>query len=512
VSSIMPRIRDAAGLSPTWPPRDQAVVWEEVDTLAGLRDSDDATLRSLAAAVGMSGTHGSYVTIPVPRMVSKVKADLLFGEAPEIAAESDVDQAQVDRLVDDNDLASELHRAALVASSEGEVWGKVTVAPQVLDVPMIEFVSRRHVIPRFAGRFVVGATFVSEWEDGNAVWRRLEEHTAGLIRTTLWLGTRTRLGQQRNLAERPETAELELNDGNASQVVTGIDRPLAVFIPNALDSDPTRGVSDYLGVVLGFLAINETETIGQANARLVGRKRLFVEGRFLNARGNFPTDDDVFRADASIAQDGGNGGAITPAEYTFESGELVGWLDHLVDLTMTMAGVSPVSVGRGDMGGARSGTALRLRMTHTLMEAAGTGRYFDRGLRDLLRMAQLLDAREFRRRYSTPDARPSVERGDGLPNDDLELAQELQMLRAAEVISLPGAVERQHPDWSAQEIADEVERIQGETAAAAAPPPAAAGPAGAAGAAGGSIPTPAPTITLGQGNVSGRGTPQGGTT
>jgi hypothetical protein len=132
------------------------------------------------------------------------------------------------------------------------------VAPQVLDVPMIEFVSRRHVIPRFAGRFVVGATFVSEWEDGNAVWRRLEEHTAGLIRTTLWLGTRTRLGQQRNLAERPETAELELNDGNASQVVTGIDRPLAVFIPNALDSDPTRGVSDYLGVVLGFLAINET--------------------------------------------------------------------------------------------------------------------------------------------------------------------------------------------------------------------------------------------------------------
>jgi hypothetical protein len=225
----------------------------------------------------------------------------------------------------------------------------------------------------------VGATFVSEWEDGNAVWRRLEEHTAGLIRTTLWLGTRTRLGQQRNLAERPETAELELNDGNASQVVTGIDRPLAVFIPNALDSDPTRGVSDYLGVVLGFLAINETETIGQANARLVGRKRLFVEGRFLNARGNFPTDDDVFRADASIAQDGGNGGAITPAEYTFESGELVGWLDHLVDLTMTMAGVSPVSVGRGDMGGARSGTALRLRMTHTLMEAAGTGRYFDRG-------------------------------------------------------------------------------------------------------------------------------------
>jgi hypothetical protein len=69
VSSIMPRIRDAAGLSPTWPPRDQAVVWEEVDTLAGLRDSDDATLRSLAAAVGMSGTHGSYVTIPVPRMV-----------------------------------------------------------------------------------------------------------------------------------------------------------------------------------------------------------------------------------------------------------------------------------------------------------------------------------------------------------------------------------------------------------------------------------------------------------
>lgn len=498
MSSILPRIRDAVGMTPTWPPRSEAAVWEEVDVLSGLRESDDATLRSLAAAVGMSGTHGAYLTVPMPRMVSKVKANLLFGEAPSISAEADADQPQLDRLVEDNDLASELHRAAILASSEGEVWGKVTVAPAVLDVPMIEFVSRRHVIPRFSGRFVVGATFVSEWEDGNQVWRRLEEHTPGLIRTTLWLGTRTRLGTQQTLTSRPETAELELNDGQASTVLTGIEHPLVVFIPNALDRDPTRGVSDYLGVVLGFLAVNETETIGQANARLTGRKRLFVEGRYLNARGNFPTDDDVFRADASIAQDGGNGGAVKAAEYTFESAELVAWLDHLVDLTMTMAGVSPASVGRGDVGSARSGTALRLRMTHSLMEAAGTGRYFDRGLRQLLRMAQLLDAREFRRRYTSPDTLPAVERADGLPNDDLELAQELQMLRSAEAISLEQAVERQHPDWSDGEVQAEVERIQGEAAAAVAP--AAPGVAGGSG-----IPTPAPAITLGAGNVSGRG-------
>jgi hypothetical protein len=469
------RVRDALGLGPTWPPRDQRDTWEEVEMLAALRDSRHEMIAALAASAGMSGTHASYLTLPLPRLIARAKANLLYGHQPEVTAESDADQANLDRIVEENGLGRELRRAASIASSEGEVWGKVTIAPDVLDCPIIEFVSRGRVIPRFVGRFAVGATFVSEYregETGDRVYRQLETHTAGQVETRLFLGTSSRLGDQVGLDARSETAALAMTDGRTSVVQTGIPYPLCVFIPNALDADPCRGVTDYLGVVLSFLALNEDATIGQANARLVGRKRLFVEGKYLDAAGRLPADNDVFRSDNVISEGGKDGGPINVAQYTFESAALVEWMNFLVDLTMIMAGVAPQSVGRDVQGGgAHSGTALRLKMSHSLMEAAGTGELFDDGVRRLLRMAQLLDARWFLRRYATPDTLPAVERGDGLPVDVVEDSQVITALRGAEAMSRETAIGVAHPEWSDDQVQAELDRIDSEVAAAAPVPP-----------------------------------------
>jgi hypothetical protein len=512
MSSTLTRIRNAVGLSPTWPPADQVDVWETCELLAGLRDSNIDTVSALAAWAGMGADNAAYLPMPMARMISRVKANLLFGEAPELTASNDTDQALLDDLVDENDLQSELHRAAVLASSEGDVYGKVTVAPDVLDRPIIEFVSRRRVIPRFVGRFLVGAVFVTEYRDpaqtySSEVWRQLEDQQPGQVVTRLYRGTNTRLGDPVPLTERPETAELAMNDGRSNVVVTGIERPLCVFVPNALDDDPTRGVSDYLGVMVALLAINESETIGASNARLTGRARLFVEGRYLDAWGRLPAGNDVFRSDQVIAEGARDGGPVKAAQYSFGSAELVAWLDHVIDLSLTLAGVSPQSVGRSVDGGAVSGTALRLKMSHSLMEAAGTGRYFDRGVSQLLRMAALLDQRWFARRWTAPDELPGVSRGDGLPADAVEDSQVITALVGAEAMSRETAIRTAHPEWSDEQVAAELERMSAEAQQAAdrmaqslanrpgQRPPGQPGenvPPG-----GGPIPTPAPTVSLG---------------
>jgi hypothetical protein len=161
-------------------------------------------------------------------------------------------------------------------------------------------------------------------------------------------------------------------------------------------------------------------------------------------------------------------------DYGYDSGPVSAWVDHLMDSTLTFAGVSPQSVGRSVDGGATSGTALKLKMSHSLMEAAGKGRHYDRGLARLLRFAALLDSRPttqggFGRRWSAPDQEPAVARADGLLRDDVEAAETIAKLVGAEAISVEEAVRSWRPEWSASQVEEEVARIRAEHGEAEAP-------------------------------------------
>lgn len=446
----------------TWPPDDSIrAVWEEIEMLSGLRTSDEFTLRSLATVYGMNVENTSYVDVPVPRLISRLKANLLFAEPPDIKSDQTGDQTQLDDLVDENDLVAEMRRGALLCSSEGEVYGRLVVEPETLDWPIIEFVSRRWTIPRFSGRFLTGALFIKEIPEGpNVVWRILEDYGPGSIETRLYRGSNSQLGERRPLAARAETASLPLEQ----PVPTGLTDVACVFIPNTLDEDPTRGITDYLGVVRAFFAINESASVGQANVRSTGLKRLFVDGRYRNSAGNLPAGRDVFWMDSALQDALGSGGGITEAEYTFESVALKLWHDHVIDLALTFAGVAPASVGRElqGRGTAMSGTALRLRMTHTLMETAGTGRAWDRQMARLLRMAQLLDKAAFGRSWTKADAMPAFHRQDGLPRDTMEEAQETATLATAGALSLETKIRRVHPEWSDEQVQAEIARIHSD--------------------------------------------------
>jgi hypothetical protein len=459
----------------TWPPRSEAAVWEQVELYSALRENDEPTMRMWAQALQMGGDYRrAYVPVPLAKRLANTNAALLFGEPVEIKTANDSDQELMDDLAKANKLDSALLRAARISGSEGEVWGKVSVAPALLDAPIIEFVSRKRVIPKFVGKHVAEATFVTTYDGEQSilgrdakVWRLLETHTPGAITMRLFHGSGTTLGAQHDLSERDETAPYaEIADRLEEKDVvflTGFDVPLCVFIPNELGEDMTRGLSLYDGLVHLFFSVNNGVTIGHQNMRATGKQRLLAERRFLDRFGNLPDGDDVFYMDEQVGGTGENAPAIKTAQYDFHSEEQIRWIESEIDWALTMAGIAPQSMGRSVDGSSVSGTALRLRMAHTIVDAGTRARLFDDELSLLLSFAAQLDARPmpqgFNRGWSDPVTPPSLTHPDPIPSDPVEDAQVIQVLDSAGAISLEEKVRRANPGWDEKALEEEVERI-----------------------------------------------------
>ena len=442
-----------------WPPPVLRETWEELDLFIAFRESDEGALRQYAAMRAAQ----RYLISPVPRMISRASANLLYGEPAEIRPADDADADRIEFLCGENELDTETHRAAVIASSEGEVWGRILVRPDLLDAPIIEFVSRRRTIPFFSGRFVVGVSFLTEWiEDTNVVFRLIETYLAGAVVATVYRGTHSSIGIEVDLDSYSRTR------GMAPVVYTGFDRPLVAFIPNSIDADPTRGYSDYLGLEERFLAVNRATTIGDTNTELVGKRRALLDGRYVKPGGRVEIGgDDVFIRDADERPLGDGAKPMEILEYGYDAEQIVTWLDHLIDSTLSFGGAAPQLVGRTQDGEAISGTALRFKMMHSLLEASGKGRYADRGLRQLVRMAAVIDSRPiaqggFGRSWTDPDADPAIVRQDGLPTDPVEQATWLQTLVGAEAISVEERVRFLHPDWNEEQQAEEIARVKAE--------------------------------------------------
>lgn len=453
--TMLDKVRRIFRAQATWPPEDLRETWEQIEKFEAFRTSDEAKLRMLA----FEPWYSRYLISPVPRMISRASAHLLYGEPPVLGAPNEADQTRLDFIVSENELDTEIHRAAMISSSEGEVWGRICVRRELLDVPIIEFASRRNVIPHFAGRFLLGATFVCEYQiEENEVLRLFESYLPGIIQSEAYLGTRTSIGVKTPMERWSQTA------GTPEAILTGIDQPLVAFIPNSIDADPSRGYSDYAGLEERFLGINRASTIADTNTELAGKKRALIDGKYVGPRGEI-SGDDIYVSNEDMRALGEQG-PLKILEYSYDSGQITLWLDHLIDSTLTFGGTAPQLVGR-DPGAALSGTALKLKMIHSLLESSGKGRYGDRGITRLLRFAQVIDSRPtteigFGRGWAKADERPSIERQDPLPHDDLEAAQIAATLVGAEAISVEERVRFIHPKWTEEQVTEEVKLLQGE--------------------------------------------------
>lgn len=477
-----------------WPIASERRVLEAINTWVALRESDRDTIKRVA---NWRDQRREYRVDPLPERIAEAWAHYLYGDDPTIAPANEADTDNMLAIVEANELPSELERAAGLAVSEGEVWARGYVDPLVAPFPLVDWLSRRAILPLWQGPRLRAAAVVTELTDPHGdkdrVYRAFECHAAGLVTNHLFAGSQEKLGDEVDLAAHPATAELEPEWQHNLPAAGAPDAVgLLIRIPNKLRSDRRIGVSDYAGILDTLLDLNEATVIGAHNARLTARKRVIVSagalsnsttrndlelepeeggpGSLLTRRNSatFDTSEEVFVEDPLDAELGR--AASSPfrvLEYEFDAEALIAWKRHLAEEALTRVGLTPQYVGTitdGNDGYAVSGTALRIRLIATDKTGRGKARHWDDRVPKLLRLLAGLDTLAdtnggFGRQWTDSATLPVVERAPGLPADDLEEAQRHQALVGARIESRKAAIMDLHPDWDEKRVEDELTAI-----------------------------------------------------
>lgn len=483
-----------------WPPPAEVRVRSHVSTMRALLENDRDRLRKIA---GWPADR-PYKIDPVAGLIADAWADHLWGEDPTITPSAEADAALLELLLEaGGDFTGELHSAERTVVGEGEAWWRVYVDRDVADVPLLEWHGRDAVVPFYIGRRLMAVALVTELERRRGtVWRHLEVHADGVVEHHLYRGTAGKLGPERPLADRVELADLADAVGDAQAWEHGLPM-LMGRITNGRRRKRALGelgVSDLDAILDDLLSINESKAIGHENMRLTAKRRVVVpEGSLTpssgeapftgpltdrgdgvlvptNGAGTFDAGEDVLvtsNLDAELGRSAD--GTFKVLEYTFDAEPLIAWKRDLLESALTRIGLTPQYVGtvtgQGD-GFALSGTALRLRLIPTMRAGRGKARPWDDALPRIVALMAQVDALPdaeggFGRTWADPATPPAIERHVEVPHDPVEDASTETALVNARIRSRWQAVVSQHPDWTDEQVQEELDRITADAPAPA---------------------------------------------
>lgn len=476
-----------------WPMECEEPILRKLNTWAAIYENDRDQWKKIAGWQNEQGR--PYKIDPLGERIADAWAAYLWGEDPRVLAGDENDQEMIDQLLGLDPaggggvlLASELERAAGVAVAEGEVWARIYTDSTVAPRPLLEWHSRRCIVPLWVGSRLVAAALVTELpdmpDDGDDEFRHFEVHAPGVVVNLLYRGTDTKLGHRVELTDHPASAVLD------EVWQHGLPGMLLERIPNRLRRTTRLGVSDYEGILDFLTDLNEVATIGSVNMRLTARKRAVISSAVADAQRNttdetltpeepgllhakkvrFDPAEDVFVEDALDAELGRSGSSpYRVLEYSFDAEPLIAWQRNLIENALSRAALTGQYVGAGDpnVGYAISGTAIRLRLIPTDKAGRAKARYWEDGLPRILANMVRLDALPmekggFGRAWTNPEATPVVQRQPGLPVDGLEEAQRHSLLISAGVESIESAVRDLHSDWDEERVQAEVEAIRAD--------------------------------------------------
>lgn len=412
---------------------------------------------------------------PLPSRIAGAYSDLLFGDDPEFKAADEADQEQLDEMIEENDLPSELRRWVDECVSEGEVWWRIYVDKDISEYPIVASASRLDTYPLFIGRKIKAVAFTEvlgtqtimlEGTSSMQVYRHVEIQAEGYVRNLLFKGGVANLGQSVPLTDLPDTKDLPRDWPHDLPMM------LAGRIPNKLGRDWRLGVSEYQGIKDLLLDLNEAHTIMSENARLTSKARMIVPASALDENGKFDAGQDVIVADSlDESLDDKGKGPYAVLEYKFQADQLLRHMDNLVSVALTRVGLAEQFIGgsKSGQGQAFTGTALRTRLIPTTLAAAGKGRHWDDGVPKMMvgmQMVAALPTEELGcgQTWRKADEKPSMVRSTVLPEDENEETQRHVMAVQGEIESIYQAVKQMHPDWSEDDINEEIDRIKADRA------------------------------------------------
>jgi hypothetical protein len=404
-----------------------------------------------------------FVSYPAAEIAVRTLATFLFGEDAILTSEKMPDELL--SLVEENHLHALNLEAAVNCPVAGEIYYKLDVDESVSERAIISTVEARCAFPVFRFHRLVEVAFVRDLGKGDKgkLLRHVELRRKGLIEHRLYAGTQTKLGDQINLNDYPETLGLPV------QVQTNIEDLLVRHVP-FWRAGGDHGISIFRGKEGLIDALYGLYSQDQHDAEM-SKKRVAMPEQYIKRDANnniiFDKNTDVMAlSDDAMPALGADSKPIIPIDFT-DSTIMGQRIAQRIDEFLLACGIAPQSAGRDVTGGAESGTARRLAQALTLMTVATTGRYFKAALKDILDLALWEVEPKMLQRKTKGKAALDVKVAmrDGFVDDLVEQTTRVVAAKGGGVMSTETAVRELHSDWTDEQIAEEVKRIEDEEGA-----------------------------------------------
>jgi len=459
------RVVTKAEKADTWPPKEVREHWFEVEGYRRRYRNDRAQLvRHNPNLATRQGSLEHFVPVPWPRELCRFSAALLFSVTPRVTSKLAQDNLEVFERI--NDIGSFATDGGEQAACDGRIGIRVIQDDSVSrKAPLLTIVPEDQIIWDLRhGRFYMGGTIVItrkvHQEDRNeaATMRMLETHQVGSVERRLYKGDEQELGKEVPLTSFPEFADLK------PTVLTGLDKSTLIPWQNVPGAR-----SDLFGLGPLFDEVNEAESLLLARGRQ-SQPRTFVDRSLVDETGTLKAEGYIITGGSRMQLPLGTTptSTIATVQPQFYAPQHIAWADHVTQLLVTCAGYAPDTWGiqgkTASIQRAVSGYAMKLSQLRTLLTRSAKEHMALEALgwsvaTGLAMMAGASEVDEFL---------PSIELGDGLPNDPLDGAQEVLFLRQATAASTEELVKTVHPTWTSQEVQEEAQRIMDEGAFAAA--------------------------------------------
>jgi hypothetical protein len=364
-----------------------------------------------------------YVTVNFAGLISKVVADFLFSEPPSFTTE-DGHQEFIDALVHENNLHTQNYESALSNSYKGDALYKIRIGPRFNaedeSTIIIEDIKPDIYFPHLDGMNIKAKPQIEElawvFEHAEKKYLRKEIHKTGKIINEIY-------------EIKEEEIGLKIEDFDSvgmghliPEEETGIDRNLLVHVPNWKTGDRYFGISDYKDLDSIFYAINnrmsKTDNILDKHSDPI----LMLPEGILDEEGKVRRE----KLHMIEVPDGAVGATKGKPEYIVWNASLENAfkeVEKLVEFMFMVSETSPDILGMGQ-GKSDSGRALKLKILRTIAKAARKKLYYDRALKEVLYISQLLAKKHNIKvggiKLNGEPVVPDIGWMDGLPIDNSE--------------------------------------------------------------------------------------------
>lgn len=425
-----------------------------------------------------AGEKRSKLHVPLAGDIAAMSADLLFAKRPEFALPPTVsDEATATWLetLFDDDMHSTLLEGAEISAALGGVFLRANYDTALSDRAWLDVVHPDAAVPRFTRGKLTSVTFWKVIEDtGSEVVRHLETHDLmdNTISHQVFQGTQNKLGTFAPLSAFDLTAPLEqlTTDGTINLPDLPADACTVVYVPNMrpnriwrdIGDAASMGRSDFSGIEGVMDALDETYSLWMKEVRLA-RLRLIVPQTYMDNLG--PGKGAILDLDREayvpLAMLAGNsdGAMITANQFAIRWREHKETCDQLIAEAVTRAGYSQQTFGEAGTT-AMTATEVEARERRTLLTRSKKINYMRPRLADAAYALMCLDTMFYKAKI-TP-ARPDVTFPDAILPSTSELAATAVALKTAQAASTETLVAMVHPDWTPDQVAEEVEAIHDE--------------------------------------------------